>query len=143
MKKFFLLILILIGIVFTASFFVKKDYQVITAEFDAYSLYPKNCYVFYKGKKYLFDSKLVYRNQVLIKKIVPTVESILVISFDSENHYLKEDKGFKILDLKVINSDRIKYNSKIYTVERKIGDSIFCRIDKDKIIVFVEKENLD
>ena len=40
-------------------------------------------------------------------------------------------------------TNKIKYNSKIYTVERRIGDSIFCRIDKDKIIVFVEKENLD
>ena len=129
--------------VLTASFFVKKDYQVITAEYDDYILYPKDCYVFYKGQKYLFDSKLVYKYQVLVKKIIPTVESILVKNFDSENHYMQEDKEFRILDLKVINSDRIKYNSKIYTVESKIGDSIFCRIDKDKIIVFVEKENLD
>ena len=143
MKKFFLLILILFGIVFTASFFVKKDYQVITAEYDEYNLYPKDCYVFYKGRKYLFDSKLVYKYQVLVKKIVPAVKGILVKNFDSENHYMKEDKGFRILNLRDIDSDKIKYNSKIYTVERRIGDSIFCRIDKDKIIVFIEKENLD
>ena len=143
MKKFFLLILILFGIVFTASFFVKKDYQVITADLDKKGFFPKDCYVFYKGRKYLFDSKLVYKYQVLVKKIVPTVESILVKNFDSENHYMKEDKGFRILNLRDIDSDKIKYNSKIYTVERRIGDSIFCRIDKDKIIVFIGKDNLD
>ena len=85
----------------------------------------------------------MYKYQVLVKKIVPTVESILVKDFDSENHYMKEDKGFRILNLRDIDSDKIKYNSKIYIVESRIGDSIFCRIDKDKIIVFIEKENLD
>lgn len=143
MKKIFILILVLVGIAFIASFFVKKNYQVITADLDEKGFFPKDCYVFYKGKKYLFDNKLVYKYQVLVKKIIPTVESIMVKNFDSENHYLKEDKGFGILNLRDINSDKIQYNSKTYTIESKIGDSIFCRIDKSKIIVFIEKENLD
>lgn len=142
MKKFFLLILILIGIVFTASFFVKKDYQVITADLDKKGFFPKDCYVFYKGNYFRIDKKLIYKNQVLKKDISSGSESIIVKKIDLLD-LMKEDKEFRILDLKVINSDKIKYNSKIYTVESKIGDSIFCRIDKDKIIVFVEKENLD
>ena len=143
MKKFFLLILILFVIVFTDSFFVKKDYQVITADLDKKGFFPKDCYIFYQQFHYKIDRKLVYKNQLLAKDISSGSESIIVRNIDFIDLMKKDMKGYKFLDLKNIDSNKIKYNSKIYTVERRIGDSIFCRIDKDKIIVFIEKENLD
>ncbi|MFT3918628.1 hypothetical protein [Cloacibacterium sp.] len=143
MKKIFILILVLVGIAFIASFFVKKNYQVITADLDEKGFFPKDCYVFYQEFHYRIDRKLVYKNQLLAKDISSGSESIIVRNIDFYDLMKKNMKGYKFLDLKNIDSNKIKYNSKIYTVESKIGDSIFCRIDKDKIIVFIEKENLD
>ena len=82
MKKFFLLILILFGIVFTASFFVKNDYQVITADLDKKGFFPKDCYIFYQQFHYKIDRKLVYKNQLLAKDISSGSESIIVRNID-------------------------------------------------------------
>jgi hypothetical protein len=135
-----ILFLIVLGFIF-----LKKDYQVIYAEFNHKNLqtYAPDCYIKFKNKSYLTTNRWIYKCNFLSKRIVPNGESILVEKFDFFDHrYSKNEEGFKFLHLKE-TKDFIKYNGKFYKIDYKNGDSLFSKINGNEILVFINSENLD
>ncbi len=123
----------------------KKDYQVVYAEFNEKIVqgYAPDGYIKFDNKSYLTTNRWIYKWNFLTKRIVPHGESILVYKFDFfDNHYSKIEDGFRFLFLKE-EKDHIEYNGQSYKVNHKKGDSLFSKINKNEIIIFINSENLD
>ena len=138
----FLIVLLIISLVFIV---LKKDYQVINAKFNSgnNNFYPPDCYIKFENKNFLTTNRWIYKWNILIKKIVPAGESILVYRFDIfENHYSLGEKGFRFLSLKE-KKDSVEYDNKLYKIDRKSGDSIFSKVNDNEIIIFINSKNLD
>jgi len=134
------LLLILLGYIF-----LEKHYQVIKAEYNIgnINVYPPDCYIKFENKKFITTNRLIYRWNILNKRIVSAGESILVYKFDIfENHYSVDEKGFRFLQLKKKN-DSVEYNNKLYKIDSRNGDSLFSKINDNEIIIFISSKNLD
>lgn len=135
----------IIFIIVVRLIFLKKDYQVVYAEFNDRNLqaYAPDGYIKFDNKSYLTTNRWIYKWNFLSKLIVPHGESILVYKFDFfDNHYSKVEDGFKFLFLKD-EKDHIEYNGQSYKVNHRSGDSSFSKINKNEIIIFINSENLD
>lgn len=138
----FLFILLIISLVFI---FLKKDYQVINAKSTNGNInyYPPDCYIKFENKNFLTTNRWIYQWNILIKRIVPASESILVYRFNIfENHYFLDEKGFRFLKL-LEKRDFVEYNGNSYKIDRRNGDSIFSKINDNEIIIFRNSKNLD
>lgn len=138
----FLFILLIISLVFI---FLKKDYQVINAKStnENINYYPPDCYIKFENKNFLTTNRWIYQWNILIKRIVPASESILVYRFNIfENHYFLDEKGFRFLKL-LEKRDFVEYNGNSYKIDRRNGDSIFSKINDNEIIIFINSKNLD
>ena len=138
----FLFILLLIPLVFI---FLKKDYQVINAKSTNGNInyYPPDCYIKFENKNFLTTNRWIYKWNILIKRIVPASESILVYRFNIfENHYSLDEKGFTFLKL-LEKTDSVKYNGNSYKIDFRKGDSLFSKINDNEIIIFINSKNLD
>ena len=144
MKKFILIVLFLASIFFLSKFYsLKKNYQVIFAEFNNKNYYPEDCFINFEGKKYLATNRFIYNWNILIKNIVPAGEGILVHQIDILNYdYTCENNGRKFLNLKEIENE-VRYNGKKYIIDYKNGDSLISKLNNHKIIIFINSENTD
>ena len=137
-----LIVLLIISLVFI---FLKKDYQVINAEYNIGSInyYPPDCYIKFENRSFLTTNRWIYKWNILTKRIVPAGESILVNRFSIfEHHYSFDEKGFRFLQLFEKNNS-VEYNGNLYKIDRKSGDSIFSKINDNEIIIFINSKNLD
>jgi|GEM_PF-2506659 len=144
-RKLIFISLIILVIISPVFIFLKKDYQVINAEYNIENTnyYPPDCYIKFENKKFLTTNRWIYKWNILIKRIVPAGESILAYRFDFfENYYSLDEKGFRLLQLKKKN-DSVEYNNKLYKIDRRSGDSLFSKINENKIIIFINSKNLD
>lgn len=146
MRKILIPISLIISLLFLFSLiFLKKDYQVINAKSTNGNInyYPPDCYIKFENKNFLTTNRWIYKWNILIKRIVPASESILVYSFNIfENHYFLDEKGFRFLKL-LEKRDFVEYNGNSYKIDRRNGDSIFSKINDNEIIIFINSKNLD
>lgn len=146
MRKILIPISLIIVLLFLLSLiFLKKDYQVINAKSTngTINYYPSDCYIKFENKNFLTTNRWIYKWNILIKRIVPASESILVYSFNIfENHYSLDEKGFRFLKL-LEKRDFVEYNGNSYKIDRRNGDSLLSKINDNEIIIFINSKNLD
>ncbi|WP_028121604.1 hypothetical protein [Epilithonimonas tenax] len=145
MRNILISISLIVLIILLAFIFFKKDYQVINAKFNSgnNNFYPPDCYIKFENKNFLTTNRWIYKWNILIKRIVPASESILVYRFNIfENHYSLDEKGFTFLKLLEIK-DSVEYNGNAYKIDFRKGDSLFSKINDNEIIIFINSKNLD
>jgi hypothetical protein len=139
----FLLFLIGILILFFGGIliFTKTNLKVNKAEFNNNygKIYPPNCFVQFENKKYLVLEVYKYKNKFLKEFWFVASEGFAVQKFEFpfEINYANEQKPYIFLNYSEKN-DSIKFNSIKYKISEKRGDTIISKIDKTKIILFID-----
>jgi len=118
----------------------RKNFQVINAEYDKNyeNLYPNDCYVNFKNRKYLTQEIYVYKWNILMERHNPGGESMITIKYNLlDNHYETDLKGFRILSFKKTGQKKVAYNLKEYQIDYSHNDTIISVINESKIIIFI------
>lgn len=132
-------------LIFTTAFLVHFNKNLVaikaTAAARGCKVFPNECYFQYDGKEYLIENIYKYNNKKLDEYWFVGSEGFTVQKFAGKNigAYSAVNKPYIKLHYDTLDNS-IHFQANNYAINAKKGDTLFSKIDSERVILFIDKQ---